>query len=348
MKGISFFTRYTTQGPSSRYRHFQFFSRLLKYNYNLDINSFLDIEYLDRLYNGKRVSKWKVLFSYIKRIIDVILSGKNLVIEYELFPYLPFCFERALLGQRRYILNYDDDMWHNYKKKILLRKKHDNLVINADGVIAANDVLFRRVIALNHNTIKIPTVIDLDDYTERTAKFDQFTLVWIGTPVTYKYILSHKHVFQKLSEKLEYNLLIIASRALEKIKIENVSMTFYDWDPEQEVNLMNRSHIGIMPLDEDEFSKGKSAFKIIQYFACGLPVVVSGIGENKILIKNGVNGYQVNTDEEWLEKISEIYNDKDLYNSISNHNRGMAKEYSIQKYFSIYKEFLDKCFQPDK
>lgn len=348
MKGISFFTRYTTRGPSSRYRHFQFFTRLLKYNYNLDINSFFDIEYLVRLYNDKRVSKWKVLFSYIKRIIDVILSAKNLVIEYELFPYLPYCFERAFIGQRRYILNYDDDMWHNYRKRILLRKKHDNLVIDADGVIVANDVLYRRVKALNHNTVRIPTVIDLDDYNQRTAKFDQFTLVWIGTPVTYKYILSHKHVFQKLSEKLKYNLLIIASKALEKKKIENVSMTFYDWDPEQEVLLMNRSHIGIMPLDEDEFSKGKSAFKIIQYYACGLPVVASGIGENKILIKNGVNGYLVNTDEEWVEKIREIYNKKRLYKSISNHNKVMAKDYSIQKYFGIYKGFLDKCFQASK
>ena len=294
------------------------------------------------------MSKWRVFLSYVKRIIDVVLSAKNLVIEYELFPYLPYCFERLFLAKRRYILNYDDDMWCNYRQKILLKKKHDNLVMNADGVIVANDVLYKRVKKLNHNTVKIPTVIDLDDYNERNEKFSDFTLVWIGTPVTYKYIVSHKHVFQNLSERFQYNLLIIATKALEGQKIENVSMTFHDWNPETEACLMSRSHIGIMPLDEDEFSKGKSAFKIIQYYACGLPVIASCIGENKVLLKNGVNGYLVNTDEEWLEKVTEIYSNKSLYRSISDHNRSMAKDYSIQKYFGIYKKFLDQCFQTDK
>jgi glycosyltransferase involved in cell wall biosynthesis len=344
LKDITFFTKYTTRGASSRYRHYHFFSRLLKYNYNLEIKSFLDIGYLDRLYSEKRMSKLKIVLAYLNRLIDLKLSSENLIVEYELFPYVPYWVEKRFLRDKRYILNYDDNLWYNCQKNPLLRNKYDNLVKEADGIIVANDFLYQKIRKLNQNVIKIPTVIDVENIGLRAEKYSTFTIAWIGTPSTYKFILSHRDIFRKLSEKIQYDLLIIASTRLEKKGFDGVSVIYKDWSPETEYELLTKSHIGIMPLDMDEFCRGKSGFKIIQYIACGLPVVATDIGENRRIIENGKNGFLVSSADEWIESIIRLRDDNNLYNEIACHNREVSCEYSIQKYFDIYRGFVDKCF----
>jgi glycosyltransferase involved in cell wall biosynthesis len=80
-------------------------------------------------------------------------------------------------------------------------------------------------------------------------------------------------------------------------------MVFYDWSSEIEAQILSKSHVGIMPLDNDDFSKGKSAFKLIQYMSCGLPLVASSVGENNNVVKNGRNGFLVKNEIEWIESI---------------------------------------------
>ena len=169
--------------------------------------------------------------------------------------------------------------------------KYDKLVSQADGVIVANDFLFEKVKSLNSNIIKIPTAIDLEDYTEVTEKNKVFTLVWIGTPVTYRYIESHAEIFQELAKKIQYELCIIATEELNSQAIDGVNMKFVEWSIENEVQYLKEAHVGIMPLDKDMFSQGKSAFKLIQYLAAGIPMIGSPVGENKRVIQEGKNGY---------------------------------------------------------
>jgi len=261
MIDISFFTKYTSQGATSRYRSFFFIRQMLNKNYNISINSFLDNEYLDNLYSKKPRNKFKIICSYFSRFFSLSTASKNLIIEYELFPYLPYWFEKLFLKNKQYILNFDDNVWDNYKDKFWLNKKYDKLVQHADGVIVANDFLFEKVKSLNSTIIKIPTAIDLEDYTEVTEKNKVFTLVWIGTPMTYRYIESHAEIFQTLAKKIKYELCIIATEALSSRSIDDVNMKFVEWSLENEVYYLKQAHIGIMPLDKDMFSQGKSAFK---------------------------------------------------------------------------------------
>lgn len=348
MKNISFFTKYTSQGATSRYRSFFFMRQMINKDYNISVHSFLDSEYLQNLYGKKSSNKLKILFAYLSRVFSLLTASKNLIIEYELFPYTPYWVEKLFLKNKQYILNFDDNVWDNYKDKFWLNKKYDKLVQHADGVIVANDFLFEKVKSLNSTIIKIPTAIDLEDYTEVTEKNKVFTLVWIGTPMTYRYIESHAEIFKELAKKITYELCIIATEELKSRAIDGVNMKFVEWSLENEVHYLKQAHVGIMPLDKDMFSQGKSAFKLIQYLAAGIPLVASPIGENNHIIKEGRNGYLVSSDEQWIEKMELLYQDKVLREQLAINSQKDAYNYSIQKYFPLYKDFIDSTFTIQK
>jgi glycosyltransferase involved in cell wall biosynthesis len=344
MKQLSFFTKYSTQGASSRYRHFNYFYKLQSYDYSLEIDSFLDTEYLFKLYAKESISKRKIVLSYFKRLFSAARAAENIIIEYELFPYLPYWVEKLFLRKRRYILNFDDNVWDNYKNRWLLKNKYDQLVKNAAGVVVANQFLLDKLKTINPNCITVPTTIDLNAFSEEEEKFEKFTIVWIGTPVTYRYILSHQKVFQELAGRIDFKLLIVASKQLESERLPGVEMEFVDWSTQTEAYYLQRSHIGVMPLDEDSFSQGKSSFKLIQYLAAGIPLVGSAIGENNRVIKHGTNGFLAHSSTEWMEGIEKLYSSALLREELARNCKKDAYAYSIQKYFPLYRAFLEKIF----
>lgn len=346
MTNLSFFTKYPTQGATSRYRSFAFASRLAQRDYNVEIHSFMPIGYLADLFAGRPKQKTGIIVSYLARLLEVLRSGENLIIERELFPLIPYGFESFFLRHKKYILDFDDNVWEDYRGRRLLEGKYDRLVENASGVIVGNGYLADYARRLNPQVIHIPTVIDLDRF--RTAdtvkKFDRFSLVWIGSPVTYRYIETFASTFRQLAEHLDFDLIIIASKGLESRSIPGVSMKFYDWSGETETALLQQSHVGIMPLDDDPFSRGKSGFKLIQYQAAGLPMIASPVGENCHIVEHGANGFLASDTTEWIDAAQKLASSKELYASMSECSKTKSYDYSIQKYFPIYQAFIDKAF----
>jgi glycosyltransferase involved in cell wall biosynthesis len=333
------FTRYSELGASSRYRYYMYAQRLRDAEEQVKVNNFFDDKYLHALYNNEKTGIFNIFKSYFRRVMQLICAEKFLVIEYELLPFIPYWVERMFLSRRKYILNFDDNVWEKYKDKKNLSDKYDDLVRNADGIIVANDFLYDKVISLNKNVIKIPTVVDLDLYKSEKAKFEKFTLVWIGTPVTYVYLESFAETLRKMAEKYDFELLVIAKKNLKSRQIEGVKMRFEDWSSQKETEFLARSHAGIMPLTNDAFSQGKSAFKLIQYAAAGLPVIASPVGENLKVVKNNQTGFLPETNEDWLEALEKLINDQKLYNDMSENARTASKDYSIQKYYQIFYKF---------
>jgi glycosyltransferase involved in cell wall biosynthesis len=349
MTNLSFFTKYPTQGATSRYRSFAFASRLAESKYNIEIQSFMPISYLSRLFTGQPKQKIQILLSYCERLFALLRSSDNLIIERELFPLIPYAIEKWFLKGKNYILDYDDNVWEDYRGKKLLEGKYDDLVKNAAGVVVGNDYLEDNVRKLNPNVIKIPTVINLDLYqkTLPIKKIDRFSLVWIGSSITYRYIETFASTFQELAKTLDFDLIIIASKTLETRAIPGVSMKFYDWSSETEISLLKQSHVGIMPLSDDPFSQGKSGFKLIQYQAAGLPSVASPVGENCTIIQEGINGFLPKTQKEWIDAITQLCHNSDLYLAYADNSHKKGYEFSIQKYFPIYKNFIDTIFSTE-
>ncbi len=348
MKKISIFPRYNTLGASSRYRFYMYAERLLKAGYDVRISSFLDNDYLTRLYSHQRINPFMIMRSYLRRFYKAAFSAKYILLEYELFPYLPFFCSKLFLAGKKYILNFDDNVWTKYSGKPWLKGKYDRLIENAAGVIAANEYLYEIIKKHNGNVIRIPTVIDLDLYQAEYPKFERFTIIWIGTPVTYKYVLQFAGTFRQMAGELDFELLILSSSVLEKDRIPGVNMRFVNWHSAIEAEYLIRSHIGIMPLTDDDFSRGKSAFKIIQYLAAGLPVIASPVGENCNVINSGVNGFLADSPDEWSDALKKLYRDHELYSKVAAAAQKSSSEYSIQKYFPAFLDFMEKTFSGGK
>ena len=156
---LTMFTRYNTLGASSRYRYYMYAARLRDAGEQVEIFNFFDEQYLRRLYKGRRAGIFNILKAYWGRLKSVLNAGDNLLIEYELFPFLPYWVEHMFLKRRKYILNFDDNVWEKYAGRIFLAGKYDALVSNAAGIIAANDFLYEKVSKLNDNIYRAPHTI---------------------------------------------------------------------------------------------------------------------------------------------------------------------------------------------
>ena len=346
---IGFFPRYSKLGASSRYRFYMYYEKLLE-EYpaaSLALKPGLSDNYLKKLYCNGKVSKFCQVKEFLHMYFRALALPENLIIEYELVPQLSYAREQNLIGKRPYILNFDDNVWEKYRHDPALADKYDQLCRHAAGIIAANDFLYEKVRLLNDNVVLIPTVLDLEKYRNNgEEKFADFTLAWIGTPVTYQYLEQHLAELQLMTADNACTLLIIADKKLEKTRpLANVNAVYADWSEATENDLLKRCHAGIMPLTDDEFSRGKSAFKLLQYQASGLPLLASPVGENKKVVLPGQNGFLCSTPIQWRDAVELLRSDESLYKQYSKCAQSMAYEYSLQKYFPIFCEFVEKTFK---
>ena len=342
---IAFLPRYDRLGASSRLRFFMYFDSYIKSGGNAVIKPGLSDEYLQQLYRAGRVGALRKLLEFARMLRRAAMLPEKLLIEYELVPELAYKYEKKLLGVRQYILNFDDNVWEKYQNKPALADKYDSLCRNAAGVIVANEFLRGKVSALNNNVIEIPTVVDLDQYSGSAEKYSCFTAAWIGTPVTYKYLESHLAALQLMFNSESRQLLVIADKRLQTIRpLPGVNVRYVDWSQESEAEYLKKCHVGIMPLDDDDFSRGKSAYKLLQYQAAGLPLLASPVGENCRVVSDGRNGFLAGSPQEWQDKLDLLCRNNAVYESCSANARSRAYDYSFQKYFPIFKEFVDKTF----
>lgn len=224
-----------------------------------------------------------------------------------------------------------------------MKTKYDKLIQKAAGVIVANHLLFDKVKKLNPNVILIPTVVDLEKY-PYTPPVDRLplTAAWIGTPVTYKEcFLPFASVWQKLCKETGLKFKIIARENLPDIP--GVNMEKVNWSQENEAQLLSECDFGIMPLVNDDFSRGKSAYKLIQYAACGLPAAASPVGENSLFITHGENGFLASSAEEWISAVQTLES-LSVREKMSLAMQKKAFDYSLQKYIPVMTEFLQSCF----
>ena len=349
-KEIVFFTRYAENGASSRLRFLQYLPFLKAKGVTVEVKNFFSRQYLIAKYNKKKYGLIKTIklylqqFKYLQKCCNDL--NKIWVIEYELFPFIPYFLEKKFLKNRQYILNFDDNVWEKYCKlpfRLFLGSKYDKLIKNAKAVIVANQFLYEKVRKYNDNLILIPTAIDVARYQRhKLGKFSQFTVGWIGTPETYHYVTEFAEYWQKLAEALDFKLLIIAKENLRNQSITGVNMEFIDWSERIETSLLQQCHIGIMPLTEDNFSQGKSAYKIVQYLASGVVPIASNVGENNNVIRHGENGFLVeNSIEEWIKIIRKLATDEEYLMQIRENALCAAEKYDIKLYSERIIDLID-------
>lgn len=319
---VLYLTKYTRKGASSRLRSYQYFPFLERENISITVSPLFNDIYLESLYAGK-TNKFAGIRGYINRFFTLftVFSYDKLVIEKELFPYLPAIFERLLsFFNISYLVDYDDAIFHNYDRhpntilRKLLHNKIDVVMRNSDCVIAGNSYLAERAKSAGAINVEIiPTVIDM----ERYMKFkkvqkkinDPLIIGWVGSPSTFKYVQELSNVLLKVVEKYKVQIHIVGAKG-DLGFIKNVK--YIPWSEETEVATIAAFDIGIMPLQDTPWEKGKCSYKLIQYMGCKVPVIATPVGMNKEVVKQEMNGFLAASDEVWLEAFESYICNRDL------------------------------------
>ena len=315
---VLYFTKYTRLGASSRLRSYQYFPTLEKHGIKVTVKPLFGDAYLHKLYAGQ-VKYLLVIKSYLKRlfILFTVFKYDTIVIEKELFPYFPPFFEGMLkLFGVKYVVDYDDAIFHNYDQsknpiKKLLKNKIRHVMRYSTAVIAGNQYLADYAIEAGAKHVEIiPTVIDVNKYKiKRIYDPETVTIGWIGSPTTLKYLKSIAAVLKELCAQHNINVHIVGSK--EGIGL-GINEKLIQWSEDTEADIIRTFDIGLMPLTDSFWEKGKCGYKIIQYMGCAVPVVASPVGVNSEIIVNGQTGYLAKTEFEWVDALKKYIVDKTI------------------------------------
>ncbi|MBT9138962.1 MAG: N-acetyl-alpha-D-glucosaminyl L-malate synthase [Syntrophomonadaceae bacterium] len=236
------------------------------------------------------------------------------------------------------------------RDSLLLKLRYKNSIpeiLKASSyVITGNDYLRNYALRFNRNVAVIPTSIDTDKYTAKrkaSKKKDKIIIGWMGSRSTAFYLEQLKGVFKALSQKYRIGLHIIGA---DEYRIKGVDITNKRWSLEKEVADLRELDIGVAPLIDDGWGRGKCGLKVLQYMGIGIPCVSSNVGVNAEIIVDGVNGFLAGTESEWIEKLSLLIEDKTLRRRLgAAGRRTVEKDFSLKENAPKLKSILKEVFQ---
>lgn len=340
MPRILFMSKYGVKAASCRYRFVQFFPYLEKHGIECTLSPLFDDDYLEHKFTTGRASIADIVHSFSRRLcaISRASSFDLVVLHCEAFPYLPSIFEKILkLINVPYVFDFDDAIFHNYDlhRNLLIRwllgNKIKTVVSNASLVIAGNDYLANYARSVNSVVRILPTVVDLDRYTVARSvnkNSGRFTIGWIGSPTTSVYVDDILPALDCFCERSESIVMLVGAQ-------DNYSrhgkFQVTPWSMHTEVTDIQQFDVGIMPLPDTPWARGKCGFKLIQYMACGIPVIASPVGINREIIDHGVNGFLAETQEEWVNSLEVLRSDPDRRRKMGDCGREMVQDrYCVQ------------------
>jgi glycosyltransferase involved in cell wall biosynthesis len=310
------------ESPSQRFRFEQYFDALRDKSITIETQSFWDLTAWKILYKpGHRFLKFAGLVKGLLRRTFIILRAPRyhfIFIHRECTPLGPPVFEWLLAKvlRKKIIYDFDDAIWlpntSDENKIVSIVKWHGKVSAICRWsyrVSCGNDYLANFARRFNKNVVVNPTTIDTE-HLHNPAHYAPHTtngptvIGWTGTHSTLKYldplVPALQRVEKKYPDRVEF--LVIANKA-PQLALQH--LTFLPWKKETEIQDLLRMDIGIMPLTDDIWAKGKCGFKALQYMALGIPTVTSPVGINSTMVDPSV-GFLAGTPEEWemyLEKL---------------------------------------------
>jgi hypothetical protein len=318
----------------------QYFQCVKEAGFTVVHHALLGDEYLHRRY-AKRSAYGAIIRGCAARVAAMRASGRSDLIwlEKEALPWVPFELERALLPRDvPVVLDIDDAIFHQYDlhagrlARRLLGTKLDRLMAGCRLVMAGSEYLGARARAAGSAWVElVPTVVDLNRYpaTSKTVARRQAVVIgWIGSPATAHYLDAIAPVMRTVRERWAVRCIAVGARP------DQVAGTPFEavaWTEESEAQLLGELDIGIMPLPDAPWERGKCGYKIIQYMACRVPVVASAVGANCDIVREGVTGYLVQSEAQWRARVEELIQDAGKRERMGNEGRALVeREYCLQ------------------
>lgn len=341
---VLFIQPYPTEGASSRYRVEQYVPYLQKNGIKCVIRPFVSPGFYKILYKKGLYFK-KILFfiqSSICRFFDMFLAIKAdlIFIHLEAFPlgppFLEYIFVRLL--RKKIIYDLDDAIYmgksspaNKFLKYLKCPSKIEGIIKISSHVITCNEYLACYAEKYNKNVTTMHTSVDTERFKPmHKAQKEDILIGWMGSHSTAKYLSELKDVFFKLSAKHKFIVKIIGAGEEYNFEIPGVNVIKLNWSLKDEISQFQSFDIGIYPLPDDEWTKGKTGFKTIQYMSVGVPCVASNIGANIDIIEEGENGFLCTNKKEWIDKIAYL-----IENANARYKIGQAGRRTVQEKYSL-------------
>ncbi len=349
------------RSPNQRFRFEQYLNYFTEKGIKWKLSNIISeaddkVIYKPGKYFGKAIVMLKSLF---RRWKDVREADK--------YDIIFVCREAHMLGtdyferqfaksKAKVIFDLDDAIWladiseANRSLAFLKNPDKTNAIFRyADMVFAGNEYLANQARKFNKNVKIVPTTIDTDTYHQPAAVKKQFPdkicIGWTGSMSTVKHFEHALPMLEKLYEQYEDKIYfkLINERV---VSYPSIGLTTTKWEKEKEVEQLNELDIGIMPLPDDDWSRGKCGFKGLQYMSLGIPAVMSPVGVNMEIISDGENGYLAATDEEWLDKLGKLIVSETLRKDLGEKGRqtiinSYSKRSQQDRYIAFFQEVLD-------
>ena len=336
------------EGAGCRFRVAQYVPYLESAGIQVTLRPFFTTEFFRLVYQKGRYVQKAALF--VRRALDRVRTlaeraSYDIIFVYrEAFPIGPALVETVLSRAPGVALIYDFDdavylpntsdanrpiAWLKWPGKVptILRRSH--------RVIAGNDYLAAYARRYNTAVTVIPTCVDTSTFVPRAgadapraANGGVPVVGWIGTPTTMPYLLSLTSILQEVARAHRFVLRVCG--AGRDLQISGVTVENLPWTLDGEVSLFNTCDIGVYPLFDDEWAKGKCGFKAIQFMACGVPVVAAAVGVNRDIIDDGVTGFSAMTPGDWIEKLGRLIDDP-----VFRARMGLAGRRTIEARYSL-------------
>lgn len=334
------FTKYDREAASTRQRVLQYLPYLARAGIHIDVHPLLDDSYVRSLASGTAASKTAIAAAYARRLRQLLAPQKaDLIWVYaELFPWLPASFERLAFRSGKPVLyDFDDAFFHPYDDhpNSLVRRalggKLKPLIRGAAAVCAGNDYLKDYADRAGAKAVVLPTVVDIDQYRPAATRPTRpLTIGWIGSPSTWGFVRPLLPLLAELCRTRGVTFSAVGAGAgAEADRFDG--LTFTPWSEASEITSVQAMDIGIMPLPDEPWARGKSGYKLVQYMACGLPVVASPVGVNSTIVEEGVSGLLATDPAEWHTALTRLIDDAPLRAAMGQAGRTRAVEaYSLQ------------------
>jgi glycosyltransferase involved in cell wall biosynthesis len=341
MVKVLLLTKYGGLAASTRHRYLQYLPYLREAGVACDVSPLLDDRYLSAAFSGQKPLV-PLLEALGRRAVAIVRAGRydRIVLHCEAFPYLPRVFESSLhLRGIPYVYDFDDAIFHQYDchpnpwVRWLFSEKIRAIIREASDVIAGNEYLAGYAREVNERVTLLPTAVDTQRYTVRpdepvASQNRPLVVGWIGSPSTAPFVAQQRDALAAFCSDHHARVVLVGSGS---ITLPGVPVEIRPWREETEVRDIQEFDIGIMPLPDTPWTRGKSGFKLIQYMACGLPVIASPVGVNATIVDHGQGGFLASDHQEWRAALEALAVDPKLRARLGRHGRRKAEEhYSLR------------------
>jgi len=339
--------------PSSRYRVHQFVEPFRKLGHIVDVAiAHPSIGWKSPVPRHWKVPYWLSVYTakYIRIIsrLPLLMKASSYDIVFLHRPLTPSHKElwlETVLRHRnaRIVFDFDDAIYLVGKNQ----KKIENIVASSAWVTVGNTYLGEFARQHNQNVTVIPTVIDTDQYFLASERVPgPIRLGWTGSRDSMRYALPLiRPILVDLSRKVDFEFLVVCD-ARPTGNWDGVKVRFISWSEKTEVASVQLMDIGLMPLKDAPFERGKCGLKLIQYMGCGIASIASPVGVNSDIVVDGETGFLASTQHEWKEALLRLIEDAALRRRMGQNAHARAREfYSIHAVMPLYQDVFESVMQ---